>query len=102
MKTYLTFYQNEQRAVELTIRDQDDVPYVPSNVYASITEAVSGSTVLAEAVCMLTSNVAYMFVPHDVTDTIGRYDIVWRIVKENLGSDTYTFYHKTALMVEEI
>lgn len=101
MKTYLTIYQNEQRAIDLLIRDQDDAEYTPTNVYAKIVDS-NGNTVMAETEATVSSNVATILIQADYTDTVGVYEIVWRITKTVDGPVTYTYYHKTSLTIEEI
>jgi methionine-rich copper-binding protein CopC len=100
MKTYLTIYQNEERAAELEIRDQEDAPYLPTTVYAKIVDS-SGTIVMAEQAALLTSNTASILITDEVSATIGDYEIVWRIVK-TVDTTTYTFYHKTQLAIEEL
>lgn len=96
MKTYITFYQGEIRAVEITIRDQDDDDFDPSGAYFSVVDS-DGTTVKAEADCLVTENKIYALINTEVTATVDEYEIVWRIVK-----DSYTYYHKTKLNVEEL
>ena len=94
-------YEHEERAVELLIRDQDDVAWTPDAAYFEIVSS-DGSIVTAEVPAMITSNMIYALVTTSVTETAGDYDIVWRIVKEGANNDSYTFYHKTRLVVEEL
>lgn len=100
MKTYLTIYQNEQRAAELEIRDQNDAEYIPSFVYATVVNSV-GATVLAETAALIIGNKASILIPSTVTSIIGEYEIIWKVLK-TAGEITYTFYHKTQLVIEEL
>lgn len=100
MKTYLTVYQGEQRAAELEIRDQNDDVYVPTVVYAKIVNS-GGVIVMAETAALLINNTASILITSDLSATIGDYEIVWKIVK-SAGQTTYTFYHKTQLIIEEL
>lgn len=100
MKTYLTIYQGEQRAVELAIRDHDDAEYEPTNVYAKVVDE-SGNIVQEEASALLVSNTASILITSATSATEGDYEIVWRIVKTS-GEVTYTYYHKTHLVIEEL
>jgi ABC-type phosphate/phosphonate transport system substrate-binding protein len=99
MKTYITMYQNEQRAVELYIRDQAEAAYAPSTAYASVNDA-EGNEVVGESAAMVSGSSIYYLVTPTVTQAPGEYDIIWRILKS--GTDTYTFYHKTRVVVEEL
>jgi len=101
MKSYITMYENEERAVELLIRDQDDVAWTPDAAYFKILSS-EGPTVVTEGPAMVTGNTIYALVTTVVTQNAGEYDIVWRIVKEGENDDSYTFYHKTRLVVEEL
>jgi methionine-rich copper-binding protein CopC len=100
MKTYLTIYQGEQRAVELAIRDHNDAQYEPTNVYAKVVDE-SGNIVQAEADALLVSNVATLLITSTTSANQGDYEIVWRITKTQ-GDVTYTYYHKTQLVIEEL
>jgi hypothetical protein len=100
MKTYLTIYQNEQRAAELEIRDQNDAQYVPSSVYATIVDD-SAAIVLQETPALIINNTASILIPSSISSTIGEYEIIWRILKVS-GDNTYTYYHKTQLVIEEL
>lgn len=100
MKTYLTIYQNEQRAAELEIRDQNDIEYTPTLVYAKIINSI-GTTVLSETQAVVTGNKATILITSTISATIGDYEIVWRITKTS-GETTYTYYHKTQLVIEEL
>ena len=100
MKTYLTIYQNEQRAAELEIRDQDDAAYTPSLVYAKVVNNI-GSIVMAEVPALIIGNKAVILITSTVSANIGEYEIIWRIL-QTAGETTYTFYHKTQLSIEEL
>jgi len=93
MITYQTLYQNEIRAVELTINDQDGIDFAPSAAYATI-ETETGVTVVAEQAAMVTGNQIYTVVGTATTATIGKYKILWRILK-----DGYTYKHRTDLEI---
>ena len=69
MKTYITFYQGEIRAVEITIRDQDDDDFDPSGAYFSVVDS-DGTTVKAEADCLVTENKIYALINTEVTATV--------------------------------
>jgi len=100
MKTYLTIYQNEQRAAELEIRDQNDAEYTPSLVYATVVNA-AGTVVMAETAALIIGNKAVMLITSTISATIGEYEIIWKIL-QTAGETTYTFYHKTQLVIEEL
>jgi len=100
MKTYLTIYQNEQRAAELEIRDQNDAEYTPSLVYATIVNS-AGTIILAETPAVIIGYRAAILIPSTITSNIGDYEIIWRVLKTS-GDTTYTYYHKTQLTIEEL
>jgi len=96
MVTYQALYQNEIRAVELTINDQDGIDFVPSAAYAAI-ENESGETVVAEQAAMVTGNQVYTVVGTATTANKGKYRILWRILKNG-----YTYMHATDLEILEL
>jgi hypothetical protein len=100
MKTYLTIYQGEQRVIELEIRDQDDVEYTPTKAYATVVND-AGVIVMDETECVITTNKATILIESTDTDIPGDYEIIWRITK-TINETTYTYYHKTQLVIEEL
>lgn len=98
--TYIDMYENERRAVEISIRDQDDVVWTPSSAYASVIDE-DGETVVSEAAAYVDENKVYTIIDSDVTGTPGKYQVVWRILKVS-GSQTYTYYHKTWINVKDL
>lgn len=93
MITYQALYQNEIRAVELTINDQDGIDFAPSAAYAAI-ENEAGDVIVAEQAAMVTGNQIYTVVGTTTTATIGKYRILWRILK-----DGYSYRHATDLEI---
>lgn len=93
MQTTQTLYQNEIRAVQLRLTDQDDASFQPDSAYTTIYDS-SGTEVRAEQAIYTDSNSVYDIIGTTVTATVGDYEIIWKIVK---GS--YTYYHKTNLTV---
>jgi len=101
-KTYVTMYEDEIRAVELAITDQDDTEYPPTTAYAMVVDN-EGAVVVAEAAAMVIDNGIYTLIGTAVTSVPGDYEIIWRILKTiESPSTTYTFYHKTLLTVEAL
>ena len=98
--TYVDMYENERRAIEISIRDQDDATWDPTAAYASVIDE-DGDTVVAEAVAYVTDNLIYTIIDSTVTETPGNYQVIWRITKTS-GVQTYTYYHKTVLTVKEL
>jgi len=48
--------------------------------------------------CSLCKNEIYAFIDTDVTNTIGKYELIWKI--EGDGEDL--FYHKTRIFVGDL
>jgi hypothetical protein len=96
MKTYLSFYKNEIRAVQIYIRDQDDVDFIPDGTSTYTVVAPSG-TVIPEVVAMVSGSSLTGLIDLNVTYLPGTYDIIWKIMK---GS--YIYYHKTDLQVLDL
>ena len=66
MKSYITLYQNEIRAVEITIRDQNDLVWEPSSATFKIIDS-DNNIVLAEATAMVEDNKVYAIFPSSVS-----------------------------------
>lgn len=99
-QTYITFYQNEVRAVEISVRDQDDAVWTPSSAFMSVVDEAE-NIIVAETATMVSTNTILGLINTTVTATPGKYYIIWKILK-TAGNSTYTFYHKTTLVVEEL
>lgn len=93
MQTTQTLYQNEIRAIQLRLTDQDELPFLPDSAYTTIYDS-DGNVARDEQVIYINSNSVYDVVGTVVTGTVGDYEIIWKIVKDN-----YTYYHKTKLTV---
>lgn len=93
MRTYQTLYQNEVRAVEITVNDQDGQDFEPDSATVKILDN-DGNTVVGEQAAMNNGNQIYTIVGTTTTATIGTYKIIWKLVK---GS--YTYYHSTDLEI---
>lgn len=94
MNTSQTLYKNEKRAVEITIRDHNDLAYSPSAATVEIKN--SAGTTIDSQICMMVENRIYCYITTTITQTPGRYFIHWTIRK-----DMYTFKHKTEVLVLE-
>lgn len=102
MRTYQSLYQNEVRAVELTIDDDTGTTWVPSAAYTKIERIdrknyrglQTTTEVVAEQAAMSQSNRVYTVVGTMVTSACGDYQLTWRIRKGR-----YTYYHVTDLEV---
>jgi len=96
MKTYLTLYKNEKRAVELEIDDSDGQDFILGSSNSSVLDA-NNNVIVSEQAVYTYSNKAYTIIGTATTGTIGLYKIKWKIVK---GS--YTYYHITNLEVIDL
>jgi len=96
MQTYQSLYQNEIRAIELTINDQDGQDFVPSAAFFAV-ENESGTEVVAEQAAQIVGNTVLAIIGTLVTATIGKYRIIWRLQRTG-----YTYYHATDLDVFSI
>jgi hypothetical protein len=99
-QTYLTVNQNETRAIEILVRDQNDDPVFPDAAYAKVVDIYTGRTVWTEGQAMVDGYKIYFLLTPIVTATPSEYDVIWRIVKT--ATSTYTFYHKTRVVVNEL
>lgn len=96
MKTYQTLYVNENRAVEITINDQDGQDFEPDSATAQILDS-DGNEIVGEQAAMVSGNQIYTIVGTTTTGTAGTYKIIWKITK-----DTYIYYHSTKVEVQEL
>jgi class 3 adenylate cyclase len=103
--TYVTFMQNDIRALQISVRDQYDTVYPITSatvkVLTSIINHHGGDVVLPESAALVASNTVSALMTTTVTSAAGEYDVVWKLVKV-IGATTYNYYHKTKLKVEEI
>ncbi len=95
-QTHQTFYKNEIRALEITVRDQDGNEYAPSGAYVEVQDDV-GDTVVAEQVALVTSNRVSTLIGTATTASPGTYNIIWRLLKSG-----YTYFHVTQLEVRKL
>lgn len=107
MRTYQTLYQNEIRAIEITINSQDGQEFIPSGAFVSVSRtadsdnAYSGTDytdtlVVSEQTALVDGNKVRTLIGNIVTANVGEYKVLWKIIKEN-----YTYYHITDLDVVE-
>lgn len=96
METYQSMYQNEIRALQIEIDDDDGQDFAPSAAYVQVKDS-SGSTVVAEQAALVLNNTIATLIGTTVTATVGEYKIIWRILHSN-----HTYYHITILTVQEL
>jgi Ni,Fe-hydrogenase III component G len=95
-KTYQTFYKNEVRALQITVRDQDGNAYSPSAAYVEVQDNV-GQTVVPEQVAQVTDNTVQTLIGTATTASSGTYNVIWLILYQQ-----YTYYHVTELEVRKL
>jgi len=92
-KSYQTFYQNEVRALELTVRDQDGNELVLLSAEVEVTD-VDGNVVRVEQAASVSSNKVSTIINTTITAQVGLYHVRW-----TLHYSTYTYKHATELEV---
>jgi hypothetical protein len=95
-KTYQALNQNENRAVELKIRDSNGTAFEPTSAFASVRDS-DGNIVIEEQEAYVSTNMVYTIIGTMVTSNPGNYDLIWKIVK-----DSYIYYHVTELEVLKV
>jgi len=95
-KTYQTFYKNEVRALQITVRDQVGTPFAPSGAYVEVQDNV-GQTVVAEQAAQITDNTVQTLIGTATTASSGTYNVIWRILYQQ-----YTYLHVTELEVRKL
>lgn len=96
METYQSFYKGEIRALRVTIDDQDGADFAPSAAYVQIKDK-NGETVVAEQAALVSSNTVSTLIGTTVTDSVGTYKVIWRILHS-----VHTYYHITELEIQEL
>jgi len=95
MHTLQTMYEDEVRAVEITILDQDNAVFEPDTAYVTIYDK-DDNVVISETAATVSSNAVSIIINTTTTVSTGNYKLKWRIVK-----DSYTYYHLTNLIILE-
>jgi len=94
METIKTLYQNERRALKLSLyNDNDSFDDITESFYSVYDN--DGNIVIAEQKAYTDDNSASVVIGTTVTSTIGTYYIIWKIIDNN----NYIYYHKTLLQV---
>lgn len=96
MNTYQSFYVNEDRALQITINDQDGNPFAPSAAWAQV-RTDTGTIVIAEQPAMVVGSSVNTLIGTTVTANAGEYKVIWRMA---YGGHTYS--HVTILTVQEL
>jgi hypothetical protein len=96
MRTYQTLYKNENRAVEITVNDQDGQPFISTAASASVYDS-SNEIVVPINPARVEDNKIQTIIGTTVTSTVGKYKIVWKLWK-----DDYIYFHSTDVVVEEL
>jgi len=94
LNTHQTLYKDEKRAIEITVRDHNDIAYSPSAAYIEVKN--SKDELIDSQTCMIIENRVYCYIAINITQIPGRYFVHWTIRK-----DMYTFKHKTEILVLE-
>lgn len=99
MQTYTTMYHNEERALSIKIRDNDECAFNldgGSEVWTTI-EDMDENIVVTRQPAVITptdGNIAVTVIGSLVTANTGNYYLIWEIVK-----DGYTYFHRTKLEI---
>ena len=96
--TYRGFYKNEVRPVTISLRESNNTEIVPTSASTFEVTDCDGSVVLTEDSATISSNTLIAVIPASVTETVGDYYIIWKVVDSN----GYIYYHKTHLEVVDI
>ena len=101
MQTYTALYHNEERALSIKIRDNDECAFVPSEVWVTITSIDGNGNNRDRQVASIKNddegnpiNIAMTIIGSTITANIGDYYIKWEIIK-----DSYTYFHRTKLEI---
>jgi hypothetical protein len=98
--TYIKFYENEYRTIELIVRDMCEEDFnvdTATSHIESVVNEVSTGIVMEETVCMVIGNKVRTIVPTSVSNTKGMYWVIWTVRKSGME-----YKHKTILNIEEL
>jgi hypothetical protein len=94
--TYVKFYENEYRTIEILVRDMNEEDYNIDYATCHI-EDDEENIIMDETICMVTGNKIKITIPLNITYLKGIYYVRWTLHKDSL-----IFKHKTILNVEEL
>lgn len=97
-RTLQSFLQNEIRALEITVRDQDGNAFTPTGAFTEVQD-VNGETVVAEQAASVVNNTVNTIIGIATTAQIGTYYIIWRLID---SAGPYTYFHVTELEVAKL
>lgn len=95
-ETHETFWKNEVKALQITVRDEDDNSKIEPDGAVYVVYNENGTEVVTEQVASVSSNQVSCLIGTAVTATPGNYYVIWTITKGQ-----YTYVHRTAVEVEE-
>lgn len=95
-QTYQSFLQNEVRALQIEIDDNDGTNFSPSAAYVQVQDN-SGTEVVAEQAALVSGNTVSTLIGTTVTATVGKYKVIWRILHSE-----HTYYHITTLEIQQL
>lgn len=100
--TYQSFYQNEKRALQLEIDDNDGTDFIPSAAFVEVQDS-SGNPVVAERSAYVSGNTIRIIIGTIVTGTPGKYKVIWKIQgnQNEPGTSTHIYYHITELEIQQ-
>lgn len=97
-ETYQAMYQNEIRALKITVNDQTGAPFASEAASASVQDS-NGNVVIdwatAQVGTEVTNEVTFL-IGRTVTKNTGNYRIIWRLLQNE-----YIYYHITELEITE-
>jgi len=96
--TSQSLYQDESRAVIITILDQNHTAFVPTSASTYKVTDDGGVEVISEINATNSSNTLTAVIGTAVTATVGNYYIIWSIVDSN----GYIYKHKTFIQVIDL
>lgn len=92
--TYIKFYEDEYRTLQLLVRDMQEEPFNPDTATCHIKDS-ENEIVMEETTCMVIANAVRVTIPSAITNVKGLYKVLWTIWK-----DGHSYKHKTILNVE--
>ena len=96
MNTYQSFYQNEDRALEISIDDQDGNDFSPSGAWVEVKNKAD-EIIISEQPAMVAGGSVRTLIGPTVTGTTGEYKVIWR-----LAYGGHTYYHVTILTIQPL
>ena len=104
--TYQSFYQNEERALQLEIDDNAGTDFVPSAANYQI-EDKTGTVIIPWEPAMVVGNTVSINITNVITATPAVYKVIWEIISWQAPAPPWpgkplSYFHVTELTIQQL